>query len=835
MTLRRPTKAVIAAAFATGLLTVVLAVMSLLRRPFPDADQLVLFVTLSVLIGATWVRPLVIYRNEQSEAVNVDEGFFVIMALLLPGTAAIMAFVLATIVAQVVLRRHPVKSLFNWGQFVVSAGVGVLVEHALAPPTPRLTIAELAAAALGTAVFAVVNCAAMGVLVASLGTPWRRTMDGMGIRARLVGASIVVGMMTSLAISAYRWSLPLAVLTLLVLRQVLAGHFQARHDRTRLLGLFEAALSANRSLGEGEVHDAVLDSARHLLRCSDAAIRTSAPGGDELAAPMLVNGEPCWLAVSGRSHTEPFDSADRALLEALGAVGAGALTNGERYREGVFQRERLAAITESLGEGVCALDTSGRVTFFNPAAARMLGWEGPDPAATPEFLEASGFEAMRRRETVRNDGVDFPCSDGSALPLALTASAILADNEVAGAVVVFRDISERREVETAIRVARDKAIEASRLKSQFLANMSHEIRTPMNGVLVMSRMLLGTNLDDAQRKYLHVIRDSGENLMVIIDDILDFSKIEAGKLELEEVDFDLVASLVGVTNAMTFPARNKGLDLRLDIDPGVPEAVRGDPVRLRQVLTNLVGNAVKFTHAGSITIRACEMGEGRVRVAVSDTGIGIAPAARATVFDAFGQADSSTTRRYGGTGLGLAICSQLISMMGGVLDFESQPGRGSTFWFEVPFAEAFDPAAPVSTAAVGPPLTAPAARPRVLLADDGPVDRFVASLALERLGYHVDVVASGEEVVAAVQRHRYHAVLMDCRMPVMDGFEATRRVRRLGGAAGATPIIAMTASVFGDEQEQCLTAGMNDYLSKPLDAGRLAQALWDARTEVVSV
>ncbi len=450
---------------------------------------------------------------------------------------------------------------------------------------------------------------------------------------------------------------------------------------------------------------------------------------------------------------------------------------------------------------------------------------------------------MQSRETVRCDDTEFRREDGTALPVAFTASAILDDDQVVGAVIVFRDISERREVETAIRVARDQAIEASRLKSQFLANMSHEIRTPMNGVLSISRMLLESEADQAQRKYLMAIRDSGENLMAIINDILDFSKIEAGKLELEEVDFNLGASLASVTNAMTVPARDKGLSLYLDVDPDLPRTVQGDPVRLRQVLTNLVGNAIKFTHGGSVTISAGSLGDTRVRISVRDTGIGIDPAVRATVLDAFGQADSSTSRRYGGTGLGLAICRQLVGMMGGILDFASRPGEGSTFWFEVPFAEASSTSADPETMArdadestVPPPVVLDAEAtlipPRVLLADDDPVNQLVASLYLERLGYQVDLVTTGADAVNAVQQTRYDAVLMDCRMPVMDGYEATRRIRRLEGPARATPIIAMTASALVGDRDECLLAGMDDYLSTPFDRTLLAAALARASQSV---
>ncbi len=856
MTLPRRTKAVIATVAASGLVTLGLATNALLRSPLPNAYQIAVFATLSVLLVATWVWPLVMYRDAQSEALNVDEGFFIILALLLPAYGSILVFALVAAVAQVVRRLQLAKSIFNWGQVVTAAGLAMVVTRVLAPPTGRLTVVELGAVAIGAVVFSIVNTGAVAAIVTSLGTPWRNVLDGMAIRLRLVGSCIAVATMTSLAISAYQWSLPLAVLPLLVLRQVLVGHFQARHDRARLLGLFNAALEANHSLGEGDVLGTILQSARHLLRCPDAAVSVVGPGPGQLGAMMLVNGEPSWLVVSGRSHTEPFDGADRALLEALAAVGGGALTNGHNYREGRFQRERLAAITSSLGEGVCALDQSARLTFTNPAAARMLGWTAPSGTVTlssghdhlerpaaPAFLSAPALRVMQSRETVRCDDTEFRREDGTALPVAFTASAILDDDQVVGAVIVFRDISERREVETAIRVARDQAIEASRLKSQFLANMSHEIRTPMNGVLSISRMLLESEADQAQRKYLMAIRDSGENLMAIINDILDFSKIEAGKLELEEVDFNLGASLASVTNAMTVPARDKGLSLYLDVDPDLPRTVQGDPVRLRQVLTNLVGNAIKFTHGGSVTISAGSLGDTRVRISVRDTGIGIDPAVRATVLDAFGQADSSTSRRYGGTGLGLAICRQLVGMMGGILDFASRPGEGSTFWFEVPFAEASSTSADPETMArdadestVPPPVVLDAEAtlipPRVLLADDDPVNQLVASLYLERLGYQVDLVTTGADAVNAVQQTRYDAVLMDCRMPVMDGYEATRRIRRLEGPARATPIIAMTASALVGDRDECLLAGMDDYLSTPFDRTLLAAALARASQSV---
>jgi len=858
VSLNRHTRSVVAAAVGAGLITVAGAAVRLAHSQAPTTEQILLGLVLSLMIGATWKWPLLLYRGGESEAFNVDEGILVIMSLLLPAYAGILVFAVAAAIAEIVRRHSPVKAFFNWGQIVAGAGLGLSVTRLLAPWTARPTVAEVAAAALGALAFAIVNGGTMAALGVSLGTPWREALDGIEIRLRLALSCIAVALLSALAISAFPWSLPLALLPFFILRQVLAGHFQARHDRTRLLGLFNAALEANRSLGDADPLTAILASARNLLRCPDASVTTTAPGPGQLGAAMAVNGEPYWLVVSGRSHTEPFDAADKTLLEALAAVGVGALTNAQLYREGRFQRERLAAITSSLGEGVCALDSSARITFANPAAAAMLGWDAPsgpgalggviaaggnDPAgATPEFLSGPALQVIQSGATLRDDDAEWLRSDGSSLPVAFTASAILDEDLVAGAVIVFRDISERREAETAIRVARDQAIEASRLKSQFLANMSHEIRTPMNGVVGLCRILLDTEVDDTQRKYLLALQDCGENLMVIMNDILDFSKIEAGKLDLEDISFDVVSSLSSVTNAMAISAHDKGLALRLDIDPALPQFVRGDPVRFRQIVTNLVGNAIKFTPAGSITITAAVRIGGRIRISVTDTGIGIDPAARSKVLSAFGQADSSTTRRYGGTGLGLAICSHLVGMMGGVLDFVSQPGQGSTFWFEVPLRSSVAPAvdeplpaawpqepAPLGQLVIGQPgARTPEAipgQPRILVADDAPTNRLVAVAVVERLGYGVDAVTNGEEALKAVQQMPYAAVLMDCLMPEMDGLEATRRIRQLEGEARFTQIIAMTASTMVGDREDCLLAGMDDYLSKPLKPDLLAAAL----------
>jgi CheY-like chemotaxis protein len=334
-------------------------------------------------------------------------------------------------------------------------------------------------------------------------------------------------------------------------------------------------------------------------------------------------------------------------------------------------------------------------------------------------------------------------------------------------------------------------------------------------------LLLDSELDATQRAQLLALRDSGQSLLGLLNDILDFSKIEAGKLELEDADFDLIAAVKSVAGTISAQAQTKGLAVRVDLDAGVPAWVRGDSLRLRQVLLNLAGNAVKFTEHGSVAIAVSTAGDRRLRFQVTDTGIGIEPGARATLLDPFSQADSSTTRRFGGTGLGLAICAQLVGLMQGSIDFDSTPGQGSTFWFDVPLPAAEAPAAPAIPVAPAQPKV-PAVPIRVLLADDAHINRLVGVAMLERLGCQVDVVANGAEAVDAVLGTHYDVVLMDCLMPVMDGYEATARIRTLEDGRRRTPIIALTASAMVGDREKCLAAGMDDYLAKPLDRSALA-------------
>ncbi|MDQ6726678.1 MAG: response regulator [Actinomycetota bacterium] len=716
---------------------------------------------------------------------------------------------------------------------------------------------------------------------------------------------------------------------------------------------------------------------------------TMTAGGDALSAFGPVDGigwavvaeMPSRTALAGVRHMRSTVMRVAFVVGLMLLSGVVLLARSLRQRREaqhtLARREASTrAILEAATDAFVSIDQTGLITGWNGRSSETFGWTE---------AEALGRQAIETlvpeggRAALQSDLVRFLASGGSAL-LAdrLEITAMHRDGhefpaEVAawpvrlgdgwGFNAFLHDITDRKRAESDLATALDQAVDASQMKSEFLANMSHEIRTPMNGVLGMTSLLLDSDLRVEQREFAKTALASGEALLAILNDILDFSKIEAGRLDMESVDFDLRSVVEDVAGLLSVTAHAKGVELACRLPLEVPATVRGDPGRLRQVLTNLVGNAVKFTSSGEVVVEMT-MTEGddagwMARFEVVDTGIGIADADRDTVFESFSQADAGTTRRYGGTGLGLAISRQLVELMGGRIGVQSASGQGSTFWFTLPFlpggsvpdsapsgalaglrmlvvddnatnrailtrflqawgirsyavegapealdamtrgasrGEPFDAAlldlnmpgvnsielarailrdtslppvklvlltssglkgeaAQAGVAGVAAYLTRPVRqsslydclatvmggpsigaatesqaaglpRPvgtgRVLLAEDNVVNQKVATAMLRRLGFQVDVAANGVEAVAAASATSYRAILMDCQMPDLDGYEATGEIRRSQRGSVRTPIIAVTASALTTDPERCLAAGMDDYLAKPLSLKTLS-------------
>lgn len=586
------------------------------------------------------------------------------------------------------------------------------------------------------------------------------------------------------------------------------------------------------------------------------------------------------LGTFGIYYPHPLSSSvnHTDLIGTFAHIAAIAIQNAATRNQLKASETRLSAIVQNMVDGLIVIDERGMIEVFNPAAEQLFDYKAnevigenikvlmPDPYHSQHdyylsrYLE-TGIKkvigAGREGEGKRKNGEIFP------VEIAISEMWVNGERKFTG---IVRDITERKQAEEAIRQAhaelekayqkaRELAIaaeDANKAKSAFLANMSHEIRTPMNGVLGMTELLMDTPLDHEQRDYLQTLKSSAEGLLTLIDDLLDFSKIEAGKMSLEQIPCDLRVIAKETVRLFTPRAQSKGLKLHAEICVDTNRRVISDPVRLRQILSNFVSNAIKFTDSGEVIIHVekqrSEDGLDHYWLAVSDTGIGIAKDKQGLIFESFSQADSSTTRHYGGTGLGLSICKKIAELMGGKIGVDSQPGQGSTFWVEVPLVEceplhsedgtqgtgssSWDASIPDSSCVVLPQLPSCSSLSQslhVLLVEDNAVNRQVAARMLEKLGCCVDIAVNGEEAVAKWEQNSYHFVLMDVQMPVMDGLEATWAIRQKELQKGQhTLIIAMTANTMQGDRERCLEAGMDDYISKPVSK----EAIYDIIAKV---
>lgn len=551
------------------------------------------------------------------------------------------------------------------------------------------------------------------------------------------------------------------------------------------------------------------------------------------------------LRIQNQALQQANEELDRRVEERTSQLGAAFASLQQEYvvrQRAEIERQHFVLLAEATRDPIWLAQVNGTVLYANPAARHFESdfiWHGEETKLLDKLLQLAAIDSDNLQLLAQNQ-TTFPIEtrliSGNQCSLQLTVFTIKDEDEQPLIAVMGHDITTLKHMERVLIEARDAAEAGGRAKSEFLANMSHEIRTPMNGILGMTDLALDTPLNEEQREYLQLVKNSGQALLTILNDILDFSKIDAGKMDIENSPFDLQQLGKEVIQLLGVRAQEKSLRLELQLSPNLPELVSGDSVRLRQVLFNLLGNAIKFTQKGYVRL-SLDLAENlgaqglKIRGSVEDSGIGIPRDKLASIFAPFSQADASTTRNFGGTGLGLTITARLIALMGGEIWVESQLGHGSTFYFTLCLNSVEPellPAPEISSPALPSAETKPHSNGlRILVAEDNEINQRLISRLLQKRGHEVTLVDNGQGAVDLFKEQRFDLVLMDLQMPVLSGLQATQVIRQFEQEQHRphTSIVALTANVMEGDTEKGLQAGMDAYLSKPIDVEKLDEIL----------